>query len=270
MTTITSLPYTINSPGNYELASSLDAYNIGSGNNAITVNADNVTIDGKGYTLLSSAGPTAGMYGIYGLNRSNIVVKNLTVYGVAFLYGIRFNNSDGYTSEGRITVRDCVIKSVGYFGIFVQGNKTIIKDNLINGVGGTQFLTGSQYMKGIEVRGAAPIIEGNIVENVYGQGEAPESVLISLAGSASNAIIFNNIMRNDTKVANSMGLWISQDEPYCQMLNNQITNTERALFGAATDGFAQDNYTFNVGGAGHPMFDIPGSGSGWTGNNMGT
>ncbi len=123
-------------------------------------------------------------------------------------------------------------------------------------------------MKGIEVRGNACVIKDNVVENVYGSGSAGESVLISIAGSSPNTIVMNNIMNNDTKVDRSIGLWVSELEEGVQMVGNHIRNTERALFGASLNGFAQNNTTINVGGTGHDMFDLPGAG--WTGNNMGT
>jgi hypothetical protein len=271
MTSITSLPYTISSPGLYKLGSNLDAYQLGVGANAITIAANDVTLDFDGYYLLNSGSSSGAVFGIYALNRSNVRILNAHIIGMGFLYGIRFDNSDGFTSTGNIEIDNALIRNVGFHGINVQANNVVVKNSHVHGIGGNTFNTATyNYMKGIEVRGNVPVIMNNLVEEVYGYTNLDgESVGISLAGSCHNGVIFNNIVRNVNKVDRSIGVWAGQDQSNNQVVNNHISNYRRALFGAAQTGFAQDNYTVNVGGEGHPMFDIPGENE-WTGNNMGT
>jgi hypothetical protein len=85
-TKIISLPYTITSPGYYYLGSNLSY----SGGDAITVSADNVTIDLGGFSL---TGPSNNNYaGVSMLSRSNVEVRNGTITGWAF--GVVGNGSN--------------------------------------------------------------------------------------------------------------------------------------------------------------------------------
>ncbi len=79
-TRITSLPYTITTPGFYYLAKDLTmTASFGPPASGITVNADNVTIDLMGFSLVcSGSGDTSGI-GISG--RKNVEVRNGTVSG---------------------------------------------------------------------------------------------------------------------------------------------------------------------------------------------
>jgi hypothetical protein len=87
-TKITSLPKTIDQPGFYYLAGNL-TYS-GTNSNAITVNADNVTIDLMGFSL-SGPGGSAISSGIK-INGQNVEVRNGAVIG--FYYGILSTSSN--------------------------------------------------------------------------------------------------------------------------------------------------------------------------------
>ena len=77
------LPLTITEPNSYYLAENINFTD--DVNNAITIEADNVTIDLMGYSLI---GPGSGTnYGIYMDERSNVEIRNGTVRD--FYYGIR-------------------------------------------------------------------------------------------------------------------------------------------------------------------------------------
>ena len=72
-TYINSLPYTINSSGIYILNASCTNLSV----TAITIDADNVILNGNGKVL--DGNETSGTYGIYVNNSKNITIKNLTV-----------------------------------------------------------------------------------------------------------------------------------------------------------------------------------------------
>ena len=76
-TKITSVPYTITQPGFYFLTGNL-TYN-GTGN-AITVSANNVTLDLMGFSL-SYTGSAAQPNGIFMTGRSNVEIRNGSIIG---------------------------------------------------------------------------------------------------------------------------------------------------------------------------------------------
>jgi len=78
---IASLPYTINSGGNYYLTQNL-TYS-GANGDAIDVNASNVTIDLNGYELVCSNSNTVTR-GIFAGNVSNVSIKNGAIAGFRF------------------------------------------------------------------------------------------------------------------------------------------------------------------------------------------
>jgi hypothetical protein len=71
---ISSLPFTIDTPGSYYLTGDLTSTGHG-----IIVEADHVTIDLNGFSLIGS---DSGIYsGIYMVERSNVEIRNGTVTG---------------------------------------------------------------------------------------------------------------------------------------------------------------------------------------------
>jgi hypothetical protein len=116
-TKITSLPYTISTPGFYYLGGNL-SLNSGDG---ITVNTDNVTIDLMGFCL--SGNGNAFGYGIYMGGRKNVEIRNGVVRGWAqgIAEGVGPNDSHGHRI---LSIRAA---DNGY-GIALAG-----RDNLIKG-----------------------------------------------------------------------------------------------------------------------------------------
>ncbi len=134
---ISSLPYTISTSGSYYITGDLTATGTG-----ITVNADNVTIDLMGYSLI---GPGSGAnYGIYMSQRSNVEVRNGTVrdfsdYGIyeasttagkghRFI-SVRAVSNGGHgiclsTSRGNL-VKDCTAVENGAIGIRAGYGSTV-------------------------------------------------------------------------------------------------------------------------------------------------
>jgi parallel beta-helix repeat protein len=111
-TVIKSLPYTITSPGFYYLIQELTH-----DGTAITVNADNVTIDLMGFSLIGSGSGN----GISMSGRSNVEVRNGTIKG--FYYGIREDSTDG-RHHRVINVR----LEGNSMGIFLDSRGNFIKD----------------------------------------------------------------------------------------------------------------------------------------------
>ncbi len=161
-TRIISVPFTINSPGFYYLSRDL-TYN-GSGN-AISVNADDVTIDLMGFRLAHS-GAVGSTAGIFMSGRSNVEIRNGTVQG--FGIGIGDDSSDA-TKHRAINIRAINNGT----GIFFGGNNHLIKNcNGSNNAGNGLFMASgiiadcvaSNNLWGIQMWGPGSVL-GNIAMN---------------------------------------------------------------------------------------------------------
>jgi hypothetical protein len=87
-TQITSLPYTISTSGSYILTGNLTG---AGGSNGITITADNVTIDLRGFALIGPGGAGTEI-GVTGTNRNGIAIQHGIVSGWAG-DGISLNQS---------------------------------------------------------------------------------------------------------------------------------------------------------------------------------
>jgi len=117
-TAMTSLPYTITTPGIYCLNSSLSV--IGSG---IAIEASDVTVDLNGHAL-----DVTGI-GIGSSGRSNVTVRNGTIRGGS--YGVSLG---GIGTSGNLVERMRVEASMES-GIVVQGHGAEVRNNVLIGVG---------------------------------------------------------------------------------------------------------------------------------------
>jgi hypothetical protein len=194
-TKITSLPYEIKTSGFYFLAGDL-TYN-GSGN-AITVSADNVTLDLMGFNLIYTGG--VGGYGIRMSGLANVEIRNGTVRG-GFLYAIYEDNPAIGTQHRVINVR----AKANSGGIWLCGKNHLVKNcsALNNGMNGIYIDSGlvadsisCNNSQGILVHGPGSAL-GNIANNntVYnfnlGTGGAT-NILVdrnSASGLATNYFI---------------------------------------------------------------------------------
>jgi hypothetical protein len=152
-TRITSLPYTISNPGFYYFGKNLTY--TGS-DNAITVNADDVTLDLMGFSLTKSGTPGTTS-GIYMNGRSNVEIRNGTVRGfyvgvMEEYYGgkkhhvinVRARNNSGngisLVGENHLVI-NCVSSDNGGWGIFLDTG-VINKCNVSNNLNGIHLIYG--------------------------------------------------------------------------------------------------------------------------------
>ncbi len=121
---ITSVPRTITAAGVYCLKQDLNTA-ITSGN-AITINANNVTIDFNEFRLGDlAAGPTTAAVGVFASNRKNITIRNATIRG--FRIGIQIAEVD---SSGHV-IEDNLVDGSTFTGISTSGNGIIVRRNRI-------------------------------------------------------------------------------------------------------------------------------------------
>ena len=167
-TPISNLPYTISASGSYFLTG--DLISAGTG---ITVNADNVTIDLMGFSIIGPG--SVGNHGIFLNNRSNIEIADGTVRN--FYHGIY---EIGDNSNGVRVIKIRALENA-QSGIFLTGGSGhLVKDCLAAGNLGI----GANY--GIYVNHGS-VVTGNAAYDNQGTG---------IAVGHSSSIINNSSYKN--------------------------------------------------------------------------
>jgi Ca2+-binding RTX toxin-like protein len=202
---ISGVPAIITAPGVYTLTADL-VYNSATGA-AISIRANNVTIDLAGHKIVNAAAsPGQTAVGISAINRSDVTVVNGTVSG--FFYGVSL--TDQTTGSARyggheisnLTVTDCTFR-----GIRVEGADNTVKGCTINDVSGTTVYANA-FAAGIESLGPRATIVGNRVSEVY-PGGTGEGLGISISNNGVGTVVRDNVVTNAHNGSeSSFGLWV--------------------------------------------------------------
>lgn len=234
---ISKLPHTISESGSYYITSNLTC----TSGTIITIDADDVTLDLKGFTIIG--GGISANYGIYvdGEQR-NIEIKNGSI--VNCWYGFRANTV-GY--EFRLI--DLRITSSGAYGIYAKGSnhiaiRCIIADSGTYGIhmpdtGGhivDSCIVYSSINGGIVV-GNGSILRNNTAynNNEYGiKGTASTIVYNTVYYQTKSGIIamgeslvmFNTSYDNNQENTSSYA-GIEVDGDNCLVKNNTVTNNNQ-------------------------------------------
>lgn len=159
---IPSLPFEINESGSYYLTENLNHTSVDT--SAIQINADNVTIDLAGYSIIgpgSSSG--TGNNGIYMNGRKNVEIRNGTITNFGN-NGIWEENTGNIATGHRIIgVR---VLANGNAGISLNSKKNIIKDCTIS----DNSFSSSDSGSGIICYDASIITDNVIYNNSYYSG----------------------------------------------------------------------------------------------------
>ena len=192
-TSISPLPYYINSPGTYVVATDLSVGGI-----AILINSANVTLDFNGH-ILTCTNPL-GSIGVVVNQVRNVRIKNGTLTG--FLFGIVFNNpSQIAANNSGHFVEEMHITQFPRIGIEAD-NATgcVIQNNYVN--------AGNNFSAiGIEVSGAAT---GNLLES--GNLVLRNQVLNCNAGIVSAGQITNNYFESNVVYGCIHGFELGNDK----------------------------------------------------------
>jgi hypothetical protein len=128
---ITQLPFTISQPGSYIVNSNLTGVG---GQNGITVNASDVTIDLQGFELVGVSGAISGVNGFTypNLTVRNGTVRNWPARGIIALTGSVENiqaiaNGIGIQMGSEATVSNCVVKDSTAGNGIVVGPDSVVR-----------------------------------------------------------------------------------------------------------------------------------------------
>lgn len=220
---ITSVPITITVPGIYCLKQDLST-SITSGA-AITINANNVTIDFNDYKLGGLVGgPNTMASGIYANARSNITLRNGNIRG--FRTGIYLNGANGGPGSGHL-VENNLLDGNTSIGIFASGAGVAVRGNRVVNTGPGPGSTLAYGIYGIFLNHS--VIQGNSVSDTqsYGNARGIDLYIASAVDISRNSIATTISTRGDAygiSAAQSGKLDISE---------NSILNTKAYL---AADG----------------------------------
>ena len=232
---ISSLPTSIKTPGIYCLKSNLET-NITFGG-AITVAADNVTIDLNGWSINGSqAGVGTRAKGIVIREQRNTTIRNGTISGffnAVEVVGLtttssdhliekihaRNNRAQGISVSGRdIMVRDNRISNTGpggfsasAVGIFASGNAISILGNTISDVEETGQISGISLTN---------VVGGEISDNrIYNLGSSNNTSGITFSGANRLAIRDNTVNTNNGGI---IGIGSSSASRYVACVGNVV------------------------------------------------
>jgi hypothetical protein len=174
-TTIPSVPYTVTQPGSYCLTGNLQTA-IASGE-AISVQADNVTIDLSGFTLQGTAGVSTLTRGVHSWNRRGITVRNGTIAG--FFHGILLDSNNLDLSRDhvveKVLVRDCT-----YTGIQMEGVAMILRESTIRDIGGPTGHHPNGVIACENGNGGSIQVLNVVVDHIFGvtDGQSPDGMML--------------------------------------------------------------------------------------------
>ena len=169
---IDSLPATISSQGTWCLRGNLSTA-ITSGT-AITIATNNVTIDCNNFKIGGlAAGPGTFAEGIGASARLNATIRNCSIRG--FRIGIHLDSNLG----GNHLVENNRVDSNTLAGIFVDGDGSMVRGNVVSDTGGTT-ITFDTRSWGIATNGTVDIID-NTVSNVVAYQASDSSRAIGIS-----------------------------------------------------------------------------------------
>jgi len=180
-------------------------------NSTITVQRDNIVIDGRGFTI--STPDVRSHTGIILSNRSNVTIKNVCVnqFGVGILL---HNSSNNVIAGNRINSTNCVYLLMFSSHNIITGNRMLGDGYGVRGDGSFNNITGNNFVTpySVEMSCNNTIISQNYFENDTSirLGDTSHYNIITentmvgglygviLSGSSSNNIVFgNNITAKD-------------------------------------------------------------------------
>jgi len=255
--TITKLPYKITQPGSYQLGKNL---NFAGSPYAITVEADDVTIDLRGFRITSTGEISKNVEtaAIFANAKRNLVIKNGTVQG--FFRGIYLESGD-LTIGGQVVENMRVLQST-FLGIQVKGRGAVVRHCQVHTVKGSIVYQLIRY--GIDVQGSCAIIAGNEVQDVFPGTDVTNSAFgIRLLNGTHGVIRENRVLTSfDAESSTRIGIYTNSGAGIVE--RNFVS---RAGTGILLDGATNTVYRDNtVAGANTRYTNVSGAATDGDGN----
>jgi parallel beta-helix repeat protein len=220
-TPISSVAYAITQPGSYYLTTNIiDVSN----QNGININANNVTLDLKGFSLLGFSGPGGNNIGINIGPYTNVIVRNGIISGWGFA---------GIQCTANNVILEHLILSADNTGMLWNGNDDVIRYCMVSGNSQGISLSGSGSLVvdnelagnsvGIFVNAGNSQIEGNHVTGNGGYGiqilsesYVTNNILIrnTVRGSGANNYSFNSSQIIGPLITNTVSGIITNSNPW--------------------------------------------------------
>jgi parallel beta-helix repeat protein len=252
-TPISALPFTISVPGSYYLTGDLAVPD--KLVNGITVNADHVTIDLMGFSLIGPGGGSGN--GIYMNGRSNVEIRNGTVRGFGNI-GIWEESFANVKQHRIINVR--LHANISH-GLRLRGFGHIIKDCTAGGNGGTGMtidfaatVTGNTaYNNGIGgiLVGPDAVVTHNTARDnaTFGISSSVGAIMMNnvARGNGDFGIgggSFSNVTGNVASVNAGNGIWVGAGATVTgntARLNNQSNLSDQGGLRVESDSLVKGN-----------------------------
>ncbi|OCZ84133.1 hypothetical protein A7P25_19005 [Achromobacter xylosoxidans] len=190
---------TIDLPGTYCLSETRRG--------GLTIKASDVSLDLRGYCILSPEGKSSTDSGIeLAPGASRVSITGGCIQG--FFYGIRAE--DAAASDIRVT--GVSFSGQTFRGVSFRPQKVVIKNNLFKNIGGTTVYPDA-YAMAIEIHGRECKVSDNQIINFYPTGVG-EGVGISISDHDNDTCkVTRNVIRNDgyPKAGRTFGIWSSNN-----------------------------------------------------------
>ncbi len=236
-TAITYVPYVISVEGVYCFTGHLET-SMTSGT-AITINADNVTINMNGWKLDGlGAGDGTQTFGIYAYLRKNITIRNGTIRG--FEYGIVLNDSWPYTTSQGHLIEDIRADMNTKTGFLIRGSGNTVRHNQIIATGGSTVDT---YVYGILLGGPGGRVLNNDISTATSGSGYVYGLYLSYAHGA--VVEGNRIDEVSSGTGNTYGM-LFQNSADILAVGNRISSAKYGIYYSVSTGKYMDNLTSSV------------------------
>jgi len=213
-TPITSLPAVITTQGVYCFNQHLSTAM--SSGTAISIEANNVTINFNGYKLGGlAAGASTQAVGVSATNRDNIVLLNGNIRG--FRQGIVISGGAGHKIIGN------TLDGNFQAAILVSGAYTLIENNDILNTGGAV----GEYIYGINVGSASSVVRNNYISGIF--SDSDKSVFGINTTNDYNIVTNNKLLSGLTPNVNSYGLYVGSGSHGSIFIGNQVTSFDTGI-----------------------------------------
>jgi Ca2+-binding RTX toxin-like protein len=204
MSTISTVPFVISTPGTYTLTQNLVFS--GTSGAAIEIRSSGVTLNLNGFSIIGSGVPETTATGISATNCSNITIANGSVSG--FMYGVRLTDtSSGAATYGGHSILQMSVSDCTFRGIQVLGPNSLIEDCQVSRIFGTSVYANA-FACGIESMGPNGRITSNDVREIY-PGGTGEGLGIAVSNNGIGTVVANNtIVNSKVGALSSFGIWV--------------------------------------------------------------